>query len=1133
MSDDEIVDDVSEQYEISFDETEDANLSTVSVLSHFNPFIEPLKPYIPNDDRMSANAKELIELASKCLHRSKLRDNQSVEQTFVDSSSIEMKENWVQATEQLIQIINLIYNLAGATRDRSQKVLSALITQNERELINWIKIGLNFDCANSQHQPGYKIRHIKCGIRLAELIMVDEAFLRVLIERECVDVFSSLFNLYEQKFMALSIKLMICKAIYACLDTKTGVQHFTSENDYDELKPLQSQVNLNGYQKVLKLLQENPLTRIKFALKSILKKVNLFESLQTIQDIVRRHLVDDDEKIGGKDTMTETEDRQLLRDCLSDVWSSLAWDIQSYLQPKRFLPISTKFESVVDKNSLETTTNSLFCFFRAHDLIASLLLIVSKHSALLIDEEVFDLTLTLIESLCRTRSGLDYLMDRAEITNILTKCLLQAQPEIPAENDEIGENANLEESNDVDEDSRMHRIGMEISFKLRALYCLKAIADVNFNDESREELLVQHFHCLYSLAVVDGFIGRRHVVDIITTGDNIIIILKQIEHEKRLIELNTANSELASAIPKGPILNYAVDLIELTIRYANRNIEYLKSHGQILLNLVKSYESFDSSISQKLQDLIIYLKPLENTQIFAYDNISISCETIRRNLDFVTTFPGDVITSLRIARHLAIPDTSTFDSGSDFVDMFGDASALKTFPLNTNLPKMEQHQLELKYKYAVLQFYSADGISTCVSILDKITTYFAQPSVHSATLSTNQGVLMTQILLPTMELLRKMLTYVIDCRNTEFKDFTAIEPMLKTYSLVNIISSQSIVAEEAQLIQSEIIRALMAYTLPTPTNGVDTESVHKSLWTQMIAELCKYIMNGPSTFMSGLTILMQLLPIPLPVQTKRSLTESEQARIVTERQLWSAHLHPNSVELCELIQALCVSSFAPLLDLLARIIGQLADLAPNMALLTTKAVVDLLFVDASASIQTTELTSNGTNAANSTPNPSSPAPAMTSIAAQQNTAAMAFVNPQTKRVMNFLSNIIGYAPIKVAFISLLPGKLIEQLTKILTVKSATIPSTLTAVLNQEQDAVLSIFHTLLNTDISLVVPIDAGAKSSVTADVALACSLPSREILLNMINGILDHFLTTDDVVNSYGTQFNAIRTLSIFTEFE
>lgn len=443
-----------------------------SALAHFNPFVEELRRYKPSNEDMSANAKELIELATKCLHRSKVKESGCVKNSFINVHSTELKENWVHACEQLIQIINLIYNLAGATQARSQQVLNKLVLLNRHQLVDWMKISLDFDCANAQQQPGYKIRHIKCGVRLLELLAADDMFVEHLLLKEKFDVFEYLFKLYEQKFMALSIKLMICKALYACLDSKVAIEYFTREVEYEDVKG-EEEPPQNGYRKLIKLIEENPLTRIKFALKSILKKLNLYESLQTIRDIVNRYFIAD-EKLNVETVEEDLQaNQQLLKNCLREVNAAFTWDSLSYSQPKRFLPVSTKFERAMDTNAAKACIHGFLQYYRIHSLLESLFVILSNigsvQSRSLLSEDVFDKTLLLLEALCRTGPGLDFLSSNAEVTNAIAKCLLQSPPQL-VRTDGAEEQGDLTAdgySTMMDDDSRMHQLGVEISYKVR------------------------------------------------------------------------------------------------------------------------------------------------------------------------------------------------------------------------------------------------------------------------------------------------------------------------------------------------------------------------------------------------------------------------------------------------------------------------------------------------------------------------------------------------------------------------------------------------------------------------------------------------------------------------------------------
>ncbi|KAG5674215.1 hypothetical protein PVAND_004195 [Polypedilum vanderplanki] len=62
--------------------------------------------------------------------------------------------------------------------------------------------------------------------------------------------------------------------------------------------------------------------------------------------------------------------------------------------------------------------------------------------------------------------------------------------------------------------------------------------------------------------------------------------------------------------------------------------------------------------------------------------------------------------------------------------------------------------------------------------------------------------------------------------------------------------------------------------------------------------------------------------------------------------IWSAHLHPQSHFITEMIKTFCISSSSDLIVLLYRVCVQLSDLAPNMTLNVTRSIVDMILSEA-------------------------------------------------------------------------------------------------------------------------------------------------------------------------------------------
>lgn len=52
-------------------------------------------------------------------------------------------------------------------------------------------------------------------------------------------------------------------------------------------------------------------------------------------------------------------------------------------------------------------------------------------------------------------------------------------------------------------------------------------------------------------------------------------------------------------------------------------------------------------------------------------------------------------------------------------------------------------------------------------------------------------------------------------------------------------------------------------------------ALSESLWTKTLKELLKYTTKAPYTYLSGLLILSEMLPLPLPIQTREVRKKNE------------------------------------------------------------------------------------------------------------------------------------------------------------------------------------------------------------------------------------------------------------------
>ncbi|XP_017779064.1 PREDICTED: protein virilizer isoform X2 [Nicrophorus vespilloides] len=923
----------------------------------------------------------------------------------------QIKEEFVHLCEKVMQmfegnfcVIAQMYSVCAGARDEISTQVEFIIDT----LVNWLKVALDFDMANEQEQPGYKIRHIKCGVKLAEWVSSSADFLKVLW-RNNVYIHQSLINLYESEFMALSIKLMILKALDTYLLKKESVEVFLcgrfSENSEYSFE------NSVGYKVLISMLEKNPSVRLKFALNSILKKMNCFEVLERTKEVLKN--------ICEQETLTK-EDSVFLQDSLSYVLNLIQAGSFSVSQPKRFLPVVTQFE--INRN--ENDANLVELFRRQH--LLEMLLLLLTHCSTMISSNIKTVVYEILAELSQSLDGLKYMSENDEVINALVKVLLVGDEEFPLESD-----------------LRSHNLGLKLAYELQAL-ChvdnLKQFKDCECNE------VVDQLHGLFCLSFNN--VGKLAVGKVLSYGDNLSNLLQFIDLKSE------------AKMRKSPAVAYIIDLLNLVI-VCFGDIPLLEKYRKKLLDI-----SAASEIFEKLGDMTNYLRPYENFK-GSYDVAELVDCICKQQ---VTNFSGILITCLRILEHIGI---SKHDN--------------KT-PLENPLSNFS----ELKYKHVILQLYPLDGVGLLLRILGELCDFYEQPSLHNSTFVSSQGILIINIIEPCIKLLKQMLTYVIQCRNTHFKDLTAIQILLQTYNLCQSFPVTALGFHKSRKLCQEIVDTLLVYTQPVSEEIHEKDSLNKTLWTLMCGEVIKFTMSAPYAFIAGLSVFSEMLPLPLPVQTSEELSAEEISWAVNLRKLWSAHLHSHSSSIQDMIAKLCTTTYQPLLNLLRKICAQISDLAANSALMIARGILDNVHGAIVLNDDTKKLVCNGYIA----------------------------------RLMNFLACLVTHGSLKCTFLHLLAnssgGKGDEKYPAIILAFAQILRSTSNVNSHvQTQECILSILQSFCDTEITLY--------QNSTSDIYLANALPVKDHVLVFLNTMLEHISGE----NLFITYLPVVRTLLLLTEHD
>ncbi|KYM93110.1 Protein virilizer [Atta colombica] len=461
------------------------------------------------------------------------------------------------------------------------------------------------------------------------------------------------------------------------------------------------------------------------------------------------------------------------------------------------------------------------------------------------------------------------------------------------------------------------------------------------------------------------------------------------------------------------LCEFAAEVISAVVRYSDR-VEIFQNRAELILDKAREHVI--------LRDVISYLTIAAQTSHWDYCDVSLLVTIIRKSAEKAASLPGQLITACRILHYLI-------------------------FPSNNDVDPLEPY-IELKYRNALTQLFAADGLTALVAVMANVSEFYEQPFLHRAALTGRRGMALIALLLPCVKLTRALLERLVKCMATDFKDLTAVVPLLGVYSLIEAIPSNLMV----QILSEEIVGTLLVFTQAVDSDG--SGNVAKSLWTQMLGEVLKMISFRPCNFVPGLKLLTRLLP---SVLTPKETIIEDATRILGLRKLWSAHLQAQATNLTETLRLLCTSWNGNVLLLLSTVCKQLSDLAAPTALLVGRCLLDGILA--------------------ATP-------------LENNVPILALIN-----------DLARHAPMKATLLTLTSPasraqvKSDQKYPPVIEMMCSTLKSSSDVNVQYE---ILSIFETLCNCNLSLV------QEDNEPLEKKLTHSVPSKEPLLSILAVLID-----------------------------
>ncbi|WAR13247.1 VIR-like protein [Mya arenaria] len=496
---------------------------------------------------------------------------------------------------------------------------------------------------------------------------------------------------------------------------------------------------------------------------------------------------------------------------------------------------------------------------------------------------------------------------------------------------------------------------------------------------------------------------------------------------------------------------YSTELLNIVVHYSD-SVEFLQRHSKHLLAIG------EQEFSSKLARLKEWLLPLKSLTIFSHNGLPAIIEQLMVLKNDVLKLPRGLITVLRILKNLAVAPQNDFP---------------------------EDKNEEMKYKYVLVELFSADCLPVFITILQKLSELMLRPWQKGVPKSSETLSLYLFIMKPCLEMAKAITQYLIMARGTE--------------------------------IQREIVDTIASYTQPLSQPSQEKDKISESLWTLAIRDLLKFTMKAPYTYLSGLQMLSELLPLPLPLQTKEPLTTEEVQLAINTRKVWSAHLLPLHTTLHGIVRTLATTSCQPLQQILRKICFQMSDLASPTASMITQCILDIL-LEHIESIGNLEKGGDRPGAQSAADKPQEPRPAPSP---EDYKVVLATLG----RFLNLLAYLLSQPAIKCTMLRIIGSdgedKYQSVLPRMLDILNTVCdrPEHI-----QDQESIVSILQSLCDLEVTLL-----AGDSNVSIPEQVVNALPCVPQLTQIIEALFVHIAHPS---HKYESVLPCIRALVMLTEY-
>ncbi|KAM3615248.1 uncharacterized protein V6R79_025420 [Siganus canaliculatus] len=967
---------------------------------------------------------------------------------LLSSVGDERDSRWVTALEETPGLLSkgLPYLIKQGETDTEATV--GLLTQ-------WTLQALSMDVALTQ-PIALNLRQLKAGAKLASCLAECPQGLTVLLREGALNVLLGLLNMDH---VSSTLKLSILKALGALVSAPAGMEAFLQGGESEK----------SGYERLVQLFLHEETVRVITAGNAILQKSHTYEVLVDLQRAASAAAASTNEpqqeEVEEADSPMEEEqplssapvseaELDRLAGVLEELHHLLETAPNCMVQPPgKAFPTSARITGPQERDDPYPT---LYRYMHACHFLESTAAVLSAAAAaghLGVTQAVREL----LRFLSFTQSGLLFLLAQPIPANLLLRLLASMA-------DSEGEDGTFMSGEGGLVGPGFGEEGFGV-WLMQALHALQGVSELMSHvatggdggaglEEGDNAEVLGMLHALYLMTFTQT--GRSAVAHVFSLENNLSCLVTLLQHHSK-------DGQGEAKARKAVTYNYACMLVLLVVQSSNE-LRMMEQFASPLLSIAKADDT-----NAKLQELSKWLEPLEKVR-FEIGSVPTLIDYIKQNVENVLTAEGTgLVTALRVLGHITCPP-----------------------------PAIEGQQRDLKWSLAGVQLFSSEGLDTCVRVLQKLCSVLLQPwRVHGHMGPTPQRCMILSVCISTLRLLRTMLTELLRGGAFQFRDTRVASVLVTLHMIVCSIPASGRLDGEETRVQALIVDVLLTFTQGVNEQVTHTEeTLASNTWSLMLKEVLSSLLKAPEGIFSGLTLLSELLPLPLPMQSTQVMSVQDVAVALNTRKLWSMHIRAQWKVFSEALRCVCATTCPPLLAMLRRMCVQLADLSSPTATLIMKTLLELLLEE----LQPAE--------------------------------GKAVCWGQVLRLLSLTDALVSQKACKSATLHLLSGSVSgdEQIADLFPLLLSLLVPPADHSLQQQQcsELVGTVLQSLCDQDISLVV--SPPGESCMSEAEQLANALPGREMMPLVCKALLDVLGNSD---SSVPLLLTCIRTLTFLTEHD